>query len=248
MSRWPTRRLTSKFFNNFAEQHLTQGFVAGGSKQAFHKSSEQIAQLLVAHKLILPEDHIFDLGCGNGRLPLAIYIAGLAERVKYTGVDIIPGSVEFCTKLGKHLNPSWYFHLWEVHNDHYYKHKQPVETARLPFNDATFDNAFAISVFTHQGSREATLALWAEFVRVVKPGGRLLVTWLTSPPYDLSDDQAASVFEAEWVDSLMHTTGKVVGKFTLAGHQAKDGWEHQWYSIVLPTQSQPQAHHQFVSG
>lgn len=51
----------------------------------------------------------------------------------------------------------------------------PLQTKTLPFADATFDYVTCISVISLLGSREGASRLLAEFVRVLKPGGKVII-------------------------------------------------------------------------
>jgi SAM-dependent methyltransferase len=54
--------------------------------------------------------------------------------------------------------------------------REPAERARFPYDDAAFDFAFATSVFTHLRPEAADRYL-AETARVLRPGGRALLTF-----------------------------------------------------------------------
>lgn len=99
-----------------------------------------------------PGSRVLDAGCGASIFP--VYLAKIGQQV--TGLDLhVP--------LG--LNEA---HDVAVN----YCEGQLTE---LPFEDASFDNIFCISVIEHLGHEGAPAAL-AEMRRVLKPGGRLLVT------------------------------------------------------------------------
>ena len=97
-----------------------------------------------------------DFGCGSGRIA-----RHLADRVELTGVDVDADAVAWCAK---HLRGD--FRVIDP--------KPP-----LPFPDATFDVAYAVSVFTHL-DEQPQFEWLAELRRVLKPGGRLVAS--THPP------------------------------------------------------------------
>jgi SAM-dependent methyltransferase len=97
-----------------------------------------------------------DFGCGSGRIA-----RHLTDRVELTGVDVDADAVAWCAQ---HLRGD--FRVIDP--------KPP-----LPFADATFDVAYAVSVFTHL-DEQPQFEWLAELRRVLKPGGRLVAS--THPP------------------------------------------------------------------
>lgn len=103
---------------------------------------------------------VLDFGCGNGRLLEAFRGRG----VRYVGTDQSRALVDAAIA----------------------NHKMSVESGearfsvssleRLPFPDASFDAVFSVAVLHHIPSVEKRKALFAEFRRVLKPDGVLLVT------------------------------------------------------------------------
>jgi methionine biosynthesis protein MetW len=97
-----------------------------------------------------PHDRCIDIGCGEGRTGV-----WLRERVaSYVGVDVAQNAVEEARASGLDA------HLIQ-------------DAADLPFPDDSFDLAICIEVLEHLF--EPHLAV-AEGLRVLGPGGRLIVT------------------------------------------------------------------------
>jgi len=92
---------------------------------------------------------VLDVGCGTGATLVA-----LAEVADVTGIELDAGAVAFCRERGL---------------------EQVVEGSAesLPFSDGAFDMVFALDVIEHLDDDEAGLR---EFLRVLKPGGKLVVT------------------------------------------------------------------------
>jgi SAM-dependent methyltransferase len=102
------------------------------------------------------EGQWLDFGCGSGRI--ARHIAG---KVELTGVDIDRDAVAWCAS---HLRGDF----------------RAIEPQiPLPFEDATFDVVYAVSVFTHL-DEEPQFAWLEELRRVLKRGGKLIAS--THPP------------------------------------------------------------------
>jgi SAM-dependent methyltransferase len=101
---------------------------------------------------------VLDVGCGPGRLSVALAARGL----EVTGLDLDPAMIERARSnagkadLAANLVPT--FTVGDV--------------ASLPFPDATFDVVVSTLSMHHWDDREAGLA---EIGRVLRPGGRALV-------------------------------------------------------------------------
>lgn len=103
---------------------------------------------------------VLDFGCGNGRL----FEAFRGRGVHYVGTDQSRALIEASAA----------------------NHKISVESGearfavssgeKLPFPDASFDAVFSVAVLHHIPSVEKRKALLAEFRRVLKPDGIVLVT------------------------------------------------------------------------
>jgi SAM-dependent methyltransferase len=126
------------------------GFVARG-----HKVASLFAELIQRHLPDTERPTVMDFGCGCGRLARALPQHLPCEMYGY---DITAAAVEWCRRNlpGTYLMSS--------------------ELPPLPLEDASFDVLYAVSVFTHLD--EAHQDPWlAEWRRLVRPGGLLLVTY-----------------------------------------------------------------------
>jgi SAM-dependent methyltransferase len=108
------------------------------------------------------EARVLNVGCG-----MFLNLPDLPRQLRYVGTDLDPRAVEACRA-------------------HYAAHPIPgapaLELAQageesLPFADASFDAAYATEVIEHCARPEVWLR---EVMRVVRPGGRVL---LTTPNY-----------------------------------------------------------------
>ena len=122
------------------------------------------------------DERVLDIGCGIGRMarPLA---AHLDARGSYDGFDVSREGIEWCRRhYSRH--PNFRFQHADLANALYNPGGEGrASDYRFPYDDASFDFAFAISVFTHLVQADAVNYL-AEAARVLTPGGRLLTTWL----------------------------------------------------------------------
>jgi SAM-dependent methyltransferase len=121
-------------------------------------------------------DRVLDIGCGVGRVaqPLTGY---LEQAGGYDGFDILPEMIDWCTANITSRHPNFRFHLAKV-NSSITETKGDLEAGeyRFPFDDATFDFAYAGSLFTHLVPDGVENYL-RETARVLKPGGKLVATF-----------------------------------------------------------------------
>ena len=123
-----------------------------------------------------PHHRVLDVGCGIGRMaaPLTKF---LGPTGSYDGFDIVPMGIEWCQQNITPRYPNFKFQLANIHNQTY----NPQGTVKdyeykFPYPDNTFDFIFLTSVFTHMLPQGLENYL-AEIARVLKPGGRSLLTY-----------------------------------------------------------------------
>jgi SAM-dependent methyltransferase len=127
-----------------------------------------------------PEDRVLDMGCGIGRmaLPLTEYL----DTGSYAGFDVGKAMVRWCRRHITPRHPEFEFTWVPVYNGKY----NPFGTIsaaefRFPYDDDSFDFAFATSLFTHL-LRDDALHYLGEASRVLKPGGACLLTFFLLTP------------------------------------------------------------------
>lgn len=112
---------------------------------------EELA-FLVAH--IERDDHVLDIGCGNGRFfPLVE-----KRHAAYTGIDYSEGLIE----EAKRLHPNGVFLVGDA--------------TALPFPDNTFDIAYSFAVVHHIPSKALRAQFVREAARILHPGGLFVLT------------------------------------------------------------------------
>lgn len=111
-------------------------------------------------------DRVLDLGCGNGRLFDLFRIMGVQDEIDYTGID---GSEKSVTIAKRRYGDKFLV----------------ADILSLPFSDNYFDSIWSIAVFHHIPSKALRLRTLAETRRVLKPGGKVIMTcWnLYQPQY-----------------------------------------------------------------
>jgi SAM-dependent methyltransferase len=129
---------------------------------------------------LAPGDRVLDMGCGIGRM--AIPLTEYLEDGSYAGFDVGRAMIRWCRR---HITPAhreFEFSWAPVYNGKY----NPFGTLsaaeyRFPYESATFDFAFATSLFTHL-LREDARHYVTESARVLKPGGTCFFTFFLLTP------------------------------------------------------------------
>lgn len=111
------------------------------------------------HLDLLAGESILDLGCGKGReTMMAAKLVGPAGRA--TGLDITQAMIAVALAQSK---------IAEVENAEFVQ----GEIENLPFMEDTFDAVMSNCVINHARSKPA---VFAEIYRVLKPGGRFVIS------------------------------------------------------------------------
>jgi len=99
-------------------------------------------------------DHVLDAGTGTGNIAVEV----LARGARVTGTDFVESALEMCRRKA----PAGSFVFADL-------------TKPLPFGDDSFDQVICCSVLHLLDDASQALSV-SEFRRVVKPGGRVVVT------------------------------------------------------------------------
>jgi SAM-dependent methyltransferase len=109
-------------------------------------------------------------------------LTGYLEGGSYAGFDVGRGMIRWCQRQIGGRWPNFEFAWAPVHNGKYNPFGNVAATEfRFPYEDASFDFAFATSLFTHLLRDEARHYL-AETARVLEPGGSCLLTFFLLTP------------------------------------------------------------------
>ena len=146
-------------------------------------------------KYIKPNLSILDIGCGTGRL-YQIF-AKFQDSIDYIGLDQSAGQLAQSKK--------------EFPNNKYVQ----AEMTKLPLEDASFDLVFCIATLHHLPDEETRRQALSEMKRILKPGGRVLMT-----NWNLYSDSAQKTVEkgkwqqneGEFVVPWMNPEGKTLGE------------------------------------
>jgi ubiquinone/menaquinone biosynthesis C-methylase UbiE len=150
--------------------------------------------------LVKPGYKVLDFGCGNGRL--AGFLVG--DYKKYVGVDISQKLIDLAEQR-YNSEKTEFIKIEHTHLAHFCvasssarRRIQKIRltprfacalnctqirmfdktdsASRLPFKDNYFDIVFSIAVFHHFPSREYAFEIAKGLYRVLKPGGKIIIT------------------------------------------------------------------------
>ena len=119
-------------------------------------NAKWIKQIVEKH-IELEKVKILDWGCGPGRI-IRHLPKVFGKDNKYYGTDYNSVSIDWCRKNLKNIEFN--------HNN---------LTPNLPYKDDFFDVIYGISIFTHL-SKEMHFDWYKELLRILKPGGLLILT------------------------------------------------------------------------
>lgn len=163
---------------------------------------------------ILPGPRILDAGCGAGRM--VSHLASLDSELRVSGVDLSREMVRRTRALG-------------IADDVVEGHLN-----RLPHPDAAFDGILAWYSIIHVAPGDLSGPM-AEFCRVLRPGGAVLVA------FQAGDGRRREIRRAYGHDvdmaAFLHSTDHVVGALRAAGLEPLARLER----VARATDSHPQA-------
>jgi FkbM family methyltransferase len=138
------------------------------------------------------DDSVLEVGCNHGRTMLAL-LDYLRPPGRYEGFDILASHIAFASE---HIqSPSFKFSYADIYNDAY-NPTGAIDAAdyRFPYEDGSFDCAYAASVYTHL-LPAATANYLQETRRVLKDGGRCLYSFFILDFYEGTGTSAHPLYE-----------------------------------------------------
>jgi SAM-dependent methyltransferase len=159
-------------------------YVGGGD---FIAVGQRLVQFLDAHAGLQPDRSVLDVGCGIGRVAVAL-TRYLDAAARYEGFDIVPDAIRWCAENITPRHPNFNFSLVDVHNSRYNPNGSlKGSELEFPYGADEFDFVFLSSVFTHMLPDDMDHYV-SEIGRVTRPGGRCVPTF-----YLLNNESLASL-------------------------------------------------------
>lgn len=132
--------------------------------------SHKLAARMVALAEIAPTDRVLDVGTGTGVVALqAAQIVG--EQGKVDGIDLSDGMLETANTKAKRLNLEAKVKF------------SRMDAEALEFDEQIFDKVVSLFALLHFPN---PLVALKEILRVMRPGGKLVLAVGSSPPFSLS--------------------------------------------------------------
>ena len=156
-------------------------FDGSSNYEEFIKYGEGFARgVLIPRVRLQPWETFLDIGCGNGGVARAL-TTYLDANGRYEGLDIAADSIAWLQERYRKY-PNFRFTHSSVYNKLYNPGGTSAPTDyRFPYPDDSVDVVLLKSVFTHMLPADVRHYL-AEVSRVMRPGGRALITYFLLNP------------------------------------------------------------------
>lgn len=184
--------------------------------RTFTAVGEEFLTYLVVHGGLTPSSAVLDVGCGCGQLAAPL-IDVIGDTGSYDGLDIDAEALAWCREAIGQRHANFQFSHADVANGYYRAEAQGSSAGyRFPYDDEAFDLVFLKSLFTHMVTDEAHAYL-AEIARVLKPGGKCLITY-----YVMNDetreniDNGNSALAFQYEDNGCYYLDPAVPEYSLA--------------------------------
>jgi N-methyltransferase StaMA len=144
-------------------------------------AGDRLTNMVAARLAVTEGQHVLDVGCGSGRPAVRI---ATGRNVHVTGITVSAHQLELAQARPE---------TGDLPGQASFQHANAMD---LPFEDATFDGAYAIESMLHIHDKNAVLA---HIARVLRPGARLVIAdmYLDGPVEGPEADLVARMCE-EW--------------------------------------------------
>jgi SAM-dependent methyltransferase len=139
----------------------------------FVRSGNKIVAELYKKKYLASNSKILEVGCGCGRIALAL-MPILDNEGTYLGIDVDQEMIDWCKR--NIIDSRFEFHRANVFNSIYNPTGYPIDDYSVPSNDNTYLLVISASLFTHLLYEEVDYYI-KELGRVMKDGSYLHMTF-----------------------------------------------------------------------
>lgn len=174
----------------------------GGHDVPIAEATDHLTDLVAGHLALRPGQRLLDVGCGNGDPALRV---AAAHDVHVSGITV---SQQQLTQASEQADGA------DVRGRTSFLFADAMD---LPFENGSFDGAWAIEALLHMPDQSAALA---EIHRVVRPGGRLVIA-------DLCQRQPFTGHDRTVLDDMLRIY-QIAGISTPDEHRARlaeTGWQ-----------------------
>lgn len=143
---------------------------------------------------------VCDIGCGVGYVPR--YTMRHRKDIKYHGYDVSLARIKMCRTI---CNDPRYHFTYLPYNSMTYNpfSNRSADGFIMKEDNNSVDSVICHSLFTHLGTESIAIRYMREINRVLKPNGKLWITFFTSPPNEISDGTERTVYPIGLVDHLL---------------------------------------------
>jgi SAM-dependent methyltransferase len=143
---------------------------------------------------------------------MAVALSGYLESgARYRGFDIVAEGIVWCQQTITPRYPRFEFHHADIYNEEYnLGGALRASEFVFPYPDESFEFVFLTSVFTHMLPADVKHYM-AEIHRVLRPGGRCLITWF------VLDETASARVAAGQTGPLRRFTRNLGGYWVVGG-------------------------------
>jgi SAM-dependent methyltransferase len=164
----------------------------------FRKTGRDQLEFLIEMTGLRKTDAILDIGCGVGRLALPL-TGYLSESGSYRGFDVFAECIDWCQQKISSRFKNFEFQCASISTPWSMGDGLTADHFVFPYEDASFDLAYAGSLFTHLTAAAAQNYL-RQTHRVLRPGAKFVSTWL------LYNSKSINLWRPLSIDSLWPRT------------------------------------------
>lgn len=124
------------------------------SYKTFREAGAEWKEKLISEGELRPGNRILDIGCGSGRVAIAL-IDYISREGSYDGIDIRADEIDWLNRNIAVKKPNFRFHHSDLLNK-FYNPSGTIDPCEytFPFEDNSFDYIMLTSIFTHMLPRE----------------------------------------------------------------------------------------------